>query len=770
MWYSLAKFILKFRVLLLVVLIAATAYMGFMASKVQLSYEPSKAIPRDNAKYIEYQAFVKKFGDDGNTLVLGIATQNIFTQNIFNAFAALQQTVKKIPGVVDVLSMPEAVNFIKDSATGRLLAQKIFDYPYTSQQRLDSDKAVFENLPFYKGLLYNHDTAWLMAVRLNADTVRSKYRTKLVSDIVGETTVFESVAKLPVHISGLPYYLTTYANRIAKEMNWFLTGSLILSAITLMLFFRSVNATIMSLLVVGMGVVWCLGTMVLVGYKITLLTAIIPPLIVVIGVPNCIYFLNKYHTTFRETGDKNKALITMVGRMGVVTLFCNLAAAIGFAVFAFTHSEVLKEFGVVSGINIMMLFIISLIFIPPVLSFLPEPKPRHVRYLDNKLLEKLLLRLEHWAFNHSKWIYGVSLIAIIIAVIGMTKLKKEGFIVDDLQKDDVVYTDLKWFEHNFGGIMPLEIMIDTKKKKGLFRLPVINKIDSFSQYVDTRPETSRPLSYVDGLKFAIQALYGGDSSNYRTPTEFDGAFMGDLLRSDPKAKASQISQMLNSFIDSNKQVARVSINVQDLGTVKLPLLINDFDSVTRKTFDTAHYKLTFTGGSITFLEGSSFIIDGLKSSICWAFLLIALCMLYLFRSARILLCSLIPNIVPLVITAGIMGWAGVSLKPSTVLVFSVALGIAIDVTIRFLVNYKQELSHYNYNVPETLRQTIRHTGISIIYTSLVLIAGFIIFCFSQFGGTKALGWLTSLTLVVGTLTNLTLLPVLIKALAKKKKV
>lgn len=757
--------------------------MGYEASKVQLSYEFSRAVPTDNIKYIEYQAFRKKFGDDGNTMVLGIEAPNLYTPAVFNAMGALHKRLKQLPAVLEVLSVPEAMNFTKDSVTGSLVPQKIFHYPYTQQALLDSDKAAFENLPFYKGLLYNKDSsAYLMALQLNKDSVNSKARTSVVNGILKEVEKFEQETKYNIHVSGLPFIRTNVANRIAREMNWFLTGSLLLSAVTLLLFFRSFSATIMSLLVVGMGVVFSLGTMVLFGYKITLLTAIIPPLIVVIGIPNCIYFLNKYHTSYRETGDKQKALVNMIGRMGVVTLFCNIAAAIGFAVFAFTHSDLLKEFGVVAGINIMLLFGISLIFIPPVLSFLPAPKAKHVRYLDNKALERLLVMLERWAFNHSKWIYGITIVAVAVAVLGMFKLKKEGFIVDDLPKNDVVYTDLKWFEQNFGGIMPLEIMVDTKKKNTLINLKkgltAVEKIDSLSAYIDARPETARPLSYVEGLKFIDQVFYGGDSSYYTIPNEFTMPFIGTLLSkkkkdstiaATPAPKNNQLNKMLNSFIDTAKQAARISVNMKDIGSAKLPALLHDLDSVAAKTFDTTNYKVTITGGSVTFLEGTSFIIEGLKESIIWAFLLIAICMLYLFRSARILLCSLIPNIVPLVITAGIMGWAGISLKPSTVLVFSVALGIAIDVTIRFLVNYKQELPHYNNNVPQTLKQTIRHTGISIIYTSLVLIAGFIIFCISEFGGTKALGWLTSLTLVTGTITNLTLLPVLIKHLAKKGK-
>ncbi len=772
MWYRLAQFILKYKLPLLLILTGFTVWIGFYASKVQMSYEFSKAVPTDNPKYQEYLSFKQKFGDDGNTIVLGFQTDSLYTPRIFNAMDSLYQQLKKVAGVDDILSIQEASVLVKDS-TERLKFVKIFRSPYNNQPLLDSDKNVFKNLPFYRGLLYNDSThASLMVVKVNKDTANSKSRTRLMNDILEGVNKFESTAFIPVHISGLPYIRTNVANRIQHEMYWFLIGSLILSAITLLLFFRSFSAMFMSLLVVCTGVIWSLGTMVLFGYKITLLTALIPPLVVVIGIPNCIYFLNKYHMSFSSEPDKTKALIAMIDRMGIVTLFCNISAAIGFAVFAFTDSALLKEFGVVSGINIMMLFVISLIFIPATLSYLPAPKQRHVRYLDNKILARILVRIERWTFHHTKWIYGVTIVALIVAIIGITRLKSEGFIVDDLPKNDKIYTDLKWFEKNFDGIMPLEILINAKKKNGLVKsITPIDKIDEFSQYIANRPETAKPLSFVEGLKFAKQAYYDQDSVNYTTPTEFDMPLMGKYLKQDKKdsSKQSGLNKMMSSFIDSNKQEARISVNMKDIGSSKLPALLKDFDSVARSTFDTANYKVTFTGTSVTFLEGISFIINGLKDSIFWAFILIALCMLYLFRSARILLCSLIPNLVPLVITAGVMGWLGISLKPSTVLIFSVALGIVIDVTIRFLINYKQELPLHHYSVKQTLILTIRHTGISIIYTSLVLIAGFVIFCFSQFGGTKALGWLTSLTLLSGTLTNLILLPVLINAFAKKEK-
>ena len=767
MWYKLGQFILKFRIILIIILGLFTVVMSYFTSKVQLSYDFSRAVPTDNQKYIDYQKFLKQFAADGSSIVLGIESNKMYTPAVFNQIAQFHQNLKKVNGVIDVLDVSEAVEIVKDDSSGKLIPHKIFPLKATSQAEMDSAGKSFQNQIFYRGLMYNPQTnAYLFLVNVKKEMVESKQRTALVNSILAEVNNFKNTSQLNVHVSGLPYIRTILADRIKKEMNLFLVGSILLSALILFLFFRSFSATIMSLLVVGMGVVSSMGTMVLLGYKITLLTVLIPPLMVVIGVPNCIYFLNKFHTSYLQTNNKHSAIVNMVGRMGIVTLFCNISAAIGFTVFAFTSSQLLKEFGIVSGINIMLLFFISLIFIPAVLSWLPAPKAQHVRYLNNKLLEKFLINVEKWALHHTKWVYAVSLAVIVFAVIGIFKLKSEGFIVDDLPKNDNVYADLKWFEQNFKGVMPLEIIVDTKKKYGALKMETLQNIDSFSNYIALKPETSNPLSIVDALKFGNQAFYDNDSNSYVLPMEIP-ASLSSSLRGKMDNKTG-IARLAANFIDTTQRYVRISATMKDIGSKQLPVFLNDLQNKANQIFDSSKYKITFTGSSVTFLEGSRFIINGLKESIFWAFLLIAAAMLFLFKSVRILVCSLVPNIIPLVITAGVMGWTGVALKPSTVLVFSVALGIVIDVTIRFLVNYKQELPQNNFQVQPTLVQTIRHTGISIIYTSLVLIAGFIIFCFSHFGGTFALGWLTSLTLLVGTFTNLVLLPALMMLVMKKK--
>jgi len=814
MWQRLGSAVIKYRLVLLISLFAVTGVMGYFAKKVKLSYEFGKAIPTDNPKYQDYVAFRKKFGDDGNVLVIAVKTDQFFKLDYFKAYNRLLADLKTVHNVTGVLSVPSAITLQKDSLTQKLQAVKIFGDRITTQAELDSAKKIFLSLPFYKTRLYNEETnCFLAGISINKDSLNSPLRTKIVGDILTHVEQFEKDTHTETYRSGLPMIRTISSDRIQKEMRFFLIGSIVLSALILLLFFRSISVTILSLLVVLIGVVWSVGFLYLCGFQVTILSALVPPLIVVIGIPNCIYFINKYHTAYLHNGNKNQALIEMVSKMGIVTLFCNITAAIGFGVFAFTKSAVLKEFGVVAGVSIMLIFVISFILLPASLSYLPVPGKAQTKYLNNKLVTSFLLKVEHWVLNHKPVVYGITTVLLIGAVAGIFRLKTVGYIVDDLPKKDKLYTDLKFFEQNFKGVMPLEIMIQVNKKNGLSgarALTVFAKADSLAQYIASLPNMNRPISIAEGLKFAKQAFFDGDSAYYQMPSLYESAFLSDYLKTgkDSSSQKNNLSKMLASFMDSAKQSTRVSVSMKDIGTKELPAVLDSIQHKIDQLFDSTRYvfsepdrpagfkldsvfseidstttvdtifskyntvplyKVQLTGTSITFLEGSKFIINGLKESIMWAFLLIAGCMFYLFRSFKVLLCSLIPNVIPLVITAGIMGWAGVPIKPSTVLVFSVALGIAIDITIRFLVNYKQELPLFNNNIEKTVTSTIKHTGLSIVYTSLVLIAGFVIFCFSGFGGTFALGWLTSVTLLVATLTNLVLLPVLLLMLGGKKE-
>lgn len=776
MWQRIADFVLRFRVILLVLIFAITGVMGYYASKVELSYDFTSAIPTDNPKYKDYQKFRAMFGEDGSTMMVGVQTPDLFQPQMFKDYVTLSQDIGKVRSVENVLGIPVAVNVVQDSIK-KLGVEKIFPDDL-SHANIDSLQQVFKSLPFYKGLLYNEKTnAYVMAIRINKQTLASKDRTRVINEIIALGDAFGKKYKTEIHYSGLPHIRTQMANKVQHEVRLFLILSFALTAVILLIFFRSILAVLTSMIVVAIGVIWSFGTLALLGYKITILTGMIPPLIVVIGIPNCVYFLNKYHTEYGILNNKIPSLSNMVSKMGIVTLFTNLTAAIGFGVFYFTKSIILKEFGLVAGLNILALFFISLVIIPAVFSFLPPPNTRHTSYLESKWMNKILDSLTTLVFHNRKKLYLVTVILCAVSVAGMIRLKAVGHIVDDLPHSDKIYTDLKFFEKNFKGVMPLEIIVDTKKKYGaLSSLETWEKLDSLTNLLESRPEIGGGLTLIKGIKFARQGFSGGAIEEYRLPDQFEFSalkpYLISTLRKRDNANQNQMSKLLNSFVDTNVQNVRISVNVADIGSVAMPKLLSEITPQALQIFDTADYNLTFTGTSITFLEGSKFIINSLRDSLIWAFAMILVCMVVLFRDWRIVLIAVIANIVPLLITAGVMGWLNVPLKPSTVLVFSVALGITVDVTIRFLVNYKQELATHDEDIEMTVRRTIRDTGLSIIFTSLILTAGFAVFAVSDFDGTKSLGYLTSLTLLLAMVINLTLQPALLlwmnKAKQKKK--
>jgi len=769
MWHNIAAFIIKYRIALLILLLADTVVLTYYARQVKLSYDFVSAVPSDNEKLVEYQRFRKEFGEDGNLLVVGVQSKDFFTPDFFNDYSVLAKQIAHIKAVENVLNIPGAITLVKDTVTQKLRPVPLaLDSPVHD---VEAFKKNFYNLPIYKSLLYNPDSSsYLMAVIINKEVLNSKDRADVISSITALGDAFGAKHHVTVHYSGLPLIRTEMALKVQSEMKLFLIFSFILTAIILILFFKSITAVIASMCVVAIGVVWSIGTIVLLGYKITLLTALIPPLVVVIGIPNCVYLLNRYHHEYNKHPNKIRSLLRMVDRMGIVTFFTNLTAAIGFGVFYFTKSALLKEFGLVAGINIISLFFISLVFIPAFYSFLPAPNVRHTSYMESQWINKLLTRITNWVFAHRKTIYSFTIVICIFSVIGVCRLKSNAFIVDDLPKTDKVSMDLRFFENNFKGVMPLEIIIDTKKKNGVINLEVFNKMDRLCKYVEKFPAIGHPLAVTEGIKFVNQAYFGGDTAEYDLPGDMlQAAFVLPYLRTNKGENNSIFSKLLHSFIDSTKQKARISVSIADVGSRELPKLLDSIKPETYRLFDTAKYNITFTGTSITFLEGSKFIVNSLRDSLILAFFIIFGCMILLFRSWQILIISIIVNIVPLLITAGIMGWVGIRIKPSTVLVFSVALGITIDVTIRFLVNFKQELLIHDESIANTVHRTIRDTGLSIIYTSLILTAGFAVFMLSQFDGTKSLGYLTSLTLMLAMLTNLILLPALLLWMDKRSE-
>jgi len=513
------------------------------------------------------------------------------------------------------------------------------------------------------------------------------------------------------------------------------------------------------MIVVIVGVIWAFGTMALFDYEISILTALVPPVLIVIGIPNCIFLINKFHNEFKEHNNKVLALKRMVLKIGNITLLTNLTTASGFAAFMLTKSQTLQEFGTVASINILGIFLLSLFIIPIFFSFANPPKKRHTQHLDKKWIKRLIAYLVFLVQHKRKQIYFVTVLLIIVGILGIINVKTTGNFTDDLPKDQKLYQDLKFLERNFGGVMPLEVLIDTKKKNGVWKFYNFQKMEKLSNVLSSYKEFSEPISYIDVLKYSKQAFYNGDTALYELPNSGEKIVLRTYL-----SNSSDGLDLGNLLMDTDKQEARISLRMADISTSKMDSIFEDLIPKIDAIFSPNNYDVTVTGSSIVFLNGTKFLIKNLIISLLLVIVLIAIFMAWMFNSFRMVMVSIIPNLIPLLLTGAIMGYFGIALKPSTILVFSIAFGISVDDTIHFLAKYRQELIANNWHIKKSVLAALKETGVSMFYTSVVLFFGFFIFIASDFGGTVALGLLVSITLLLAMLANLLLLPALLLSL------
>ncbi|MFV0378125.1 MAG: efflux RND transporter permease subunit [Mangrovibacterium sp.] len=766
MWVRFSRIILRNKIAILVVLGLITVFMGFNARKVEMSYEYSQLLPKKDSAYVDYQRFRDIFGEEGNIIVVGLEDPSFFKLDDFRQWQDLNHDLKGIDGVDGLLSVSSAYNLKKDAEARKFVAVPIFPAEIASQVQLDSLAGIFHSLPFYEGLLYNpENNAYLLAITVNKDKMNSKAREKMVLAIKDRCDEFAAKTGHQLHYSGMPYIRVINSIRIKKEIYLFSMLAMCLCIVTLFLFFRSYKAVIIPVGIVLTGVVWSMGIMSLLGYKITMLTGMIPSLLIVIGIPNSIYMLNKYHQEYRAHGNKVKSLQRLITKIGNATFLTNLTTAAGFATFVITNSDILREFGAVASLSIMALFLLSLLMIPTIFSFIKPPQEKHIQHLDNKHIRRIVDKLVEITYHHIKWVYASALVLLLVGIYGITLIKSSGYMVDDIPETDVIYQDLKFFENNVEGIMPLEIMIDTKKPKAAMSLQTFRLIDRLEHKLHEYKELSTSLSLLNLLKFAKQSFYNGNEKYYSIPTNQEKNFILSYASNSTTGDEQGLGN-LHSFIDSTQQITRVSIRMKDVGTKRMEQLYHDFKMEVDSIFPAENYKVTITGSSVTFFKGTKYLVKNLFSSLALAVFLIAVFMAIMFYSWRMVILSLIPNILPLIFTAAIMGFTGIPIKASTILVFSIAFGISVDNTIHFLAKYRQELSITGWDIQKSVRIALNETGVSMMYTFVVLFFGFGVYSISDFGGTAALGILVSLTLLVAIASNLILLPSLLIGLER----
>ncbi|MGA0896202.1 MAG: efflux RND transporter permease subunit [Flavobacteriaceae bacterium] len=761
-WSLVARLILRNRVLILLSIVALTLYWSTQWKYMQFTFTEANLLPDNHPENILYQSFTKTFGEEGNVIVIAIQDSTFYTPKKRLEWKELNEKIEAFEEIQFVLSTENIQELVKDNNQKNFTLEAVSkNYPIESKVPEKFKEKLFLELPFYKNLLFDDQSNIIRSViYMDPEIVNTAKRKDFIfNHFIPLINRFENEKKTKVHVSGMPYIRTLNAQNIVDEIGLFVLGATLITSLIFFLFFRSFRATFISLIVVAIGVMWAFGILGWLGYEITVLTALIPPLIIVIGVPNCIFLINKYQQEIAKHGNQAKSLQRVIVKIGNATLMTNLTTASGFATFILTNSKILKEFGVVASINIISIFLLSLLIIPITYSLMAQPKKKHLKHLKNKTIDVFVTWMENAVRKKRINVYMVSLLGLIIGIMGIYQMKISGSLIEDMPKSAPFFQDILFFDQSFNGIVPLEIWVDSKREKGIVKPATLKRMNDLQEAIEEIPELAPPISVVNAIKYAKQAYYNGNPNFYALPTPQENSFIYPFLNNSEGS-----SQLLNGYVDSTGQYGRITTYMKDIKTDRMEEIENDLKESISKLFPEDRYGVEITGKSLLFLKGTKYLINNLILSLSLAILLIALFMAFLFRSFKMILISLIPNLLPLIITAGVMGFTGIPLKPSTILVFSIAFGISVDDTIHFLAKYRQELIANGWKINKAVFSALRETGISMFYTSIVLFFGFSIFMSSNFGGTQALGGLVAVTLMMAMLANLILLPSLLISL------
>ncbi|MEK8179288.1 MMPL family transporter [Flavobacterium buctense] len=766
-WELIARIILRNRIVILGCILLITVLLAFQWKNIRFTQTEANLIPADDKVNVDYNKFLNHFGEEGNLIVIATKDKKLFTPKVYKAWNELMTEIKSHKEVTLVVSVDNLQKLTKNDSLETFELKplvdesKVQDEHYLKQIQTE----LFTKLPFYEGLLFNKKTGAIRsAIYLDKKIVNTKARKDYVlNDLIPAIDKFKKATNVELHTSGMPYIRTLNAKTIIDEIGLFIGAALLITSLIFFYFFRSFRATLISLIVVIIGVMWSFGIMGALGYEITVLTALVPTLVIVIGIPNCIFFINKYHQEYHKHANKAKALQRVITKTGTATLMTNITTAVGFATFIATNNVLLREFGVVTTINILAIYTLSLLLIPIFFSYIPSPIPRHLGHLERESLTKFL----KWIVNTVKYnrigVYITAICLLVFGIVGIGKIKVSGSIIEDMPKNTAFYDDIRFFEKEFDGVMPLEIMIDTKKKNGAMKLTNLRRMEDLEQTITDIPELSKPLSIVNIAKSFNQAYYNGNPDFYTLPSPNEEMFLLPYIKNSLK---NSKDNQLKSYISSDGSVARMTTFIKDENGERMEAIEAHIRNKVDKLFPSERYEVIITGKPSVFQKGTKYLLDNLLSSLLFAFFLTGGLVAIMFRSFKMVLVSIIPNLLPLLMTAGLMGFLGIPLKPSTLLVFGIAFGMSVDDTLRFLAQYRLELSRNDWRIKKSVFATFDDAGTSMFYTSIILFFGFSVFMLSSFGGTVALGGLVALTLCFGMLSNLVLLPSLVLTLNK----
>jgi len=705
-------------------------YIAFFSEKkLTVDFSLEQMFPKNDPQREVYEQFLSEFSREDDLILLTYSGGDPLTRQSVENIANLTEDLEFVDGVESVLSLSNLMD-------GEFFNADLLDVEWQMRREDIVKHPIFTNV-----VISESGSVGALLVNLD-DSIRSQESRALIFLEIDELL---SNTKWEWHEAGIPVLRTRYIELVAQERAIFFPLSFLVVVLILYAVFRQVKGILLPIAGITVALVWVAGIMALLGITVNVVSYLTFNLLMIIGCSNAIHLLIKYHESLGLGFGRKDALDRVITEIGGALFLTSFTTAIGFFSLMMTNIRITQEFGFIVGVGVVIMFMLTIIILPILLSFIALPDKIHIQRLIKGEEFKAAYKLNEWTKGHPYMVIVLTVIVFCTSLVGLYKIDYNISILDDLKPGNELFDDVRFVEENLGGTLPLEIAVDTGVENGITNPTFLSILDNFKKDILSIQGIGAAITIADHLKLINEAI-------------------GNGKRELPDNKDEVLSFLVSyeetsGLANADYSKARISARVVNITSEQAKGIVTQINSFAKKRF-TEETKLTITGSTLLALRTNAHLVKNLTTSFVIAFFIIFLSMVFLFRSLRLSLLSILPNIIPLMVAGGLMGFLGIKLRPSTAMTFSIALGIAVDDTIHFLARFRQEYLK-GLSIPDAVSQTLLTTGKAIISTTIILSLGFVVMVFSEFVPNHEFGMLATIILVVALTGSLVLLPVLI---------
>lgn len=743
--------------LTLVALALVTVPALFALRHVRLDHDFEKFFPQDDPELDRYLAFRERFGHDNEFVLFGLEHQpSVFDRDWL-------KQVDRSAGDLTALTDVRQVNSLTRLNETRVTPGGVFTFPWL---RLEEDSTLAADQlrimadPLARNFINPSGDALLLV--MNTEQNLSKARSDSLLARIERTIAASGLEN--VRIAGRIHGQHYYIERMTHELVTFFLASLAMLVLFLIIAFRTGWGVGAPIAVVGLTVLWQVALMTALGKPLSILTMLLPTILFVVGMSDAVHIIERYIEALREGLRKERALAVTFDETGLSTFITMLSTAIGYATLAMSGIQPMREFGIYTAFGVFLAYALAFTLLPAVLLLVPTPVPAE-RQVRASLWDRTVHDLLRLVLRRRRTVMLTAIAITALCAVFIPRIKVNNFLLEDLPDSDPQKQGFLWFEKSFGGVRPFDLevtMADTART--IWDPEVLHQIAAVQDHVEQVYGIHHIASPVSLLRAANKAMNGGDSAFHQLPE--DPAETKRLARN---VRAFAGTEALAGLVSADGRVARISGRMIDEGGAVHRVKNTELEGFIAQHTNPSVVRFNQTGMAFLIDRNNETLSRQMILSLALSFLLIAAIMTALFRDLRLVIIALIPNVVPMVFIAGLMGLVGIDLKVSTAIIFSNAFGIAVDDTIHLLGKLRIELSK-GKSLPYAMKRTYLSGGKAVIVMSLMLCAGFITLIASDFASVYYMGLLISITLGVALLSELFLLPLLVLYFLGKRKV